>query len=98
MCKDIHSPEPELLYYRGPEDQETPVHQLQERNEEMTALSWDIRGPQEWYNMYSSMPFPLMSTTQMKTLTDVISPNRPCYVTVLSLLLCLGHRPVPRCR
>ncbi|KAM7410590.1 hypothetical protein PAMA_001836 [Pampus argenteus] len=46
--KDIQSPEPELLYYRGTEDQETPVHQLQEINEEMTALSWDSRGAQEW--------------------------------------------------
>lgn len=57
--KDIQSPQPELLYYRGHEDQETPLHQLQERNEEMTALSYDIRGP----HMYSSMPYPLMSTT-----------------------------------
>ncbi|XP_042273589.1 protein transport protein Sec16B [Thunnus maccoyii] len=53
---DIHSPEPELLYYRGTEDQETPVHQLQERNEEMVALSGDIRGPQEWPQANPLMP------------------------------------------
>lgn len=49
---DIQSPQPELLYYGSPEDQETPLHQLQERNEEMTALPYDIRGP----HMYSSIP------------------------------------------
>ncbi|XP_062279516.1 protein transport protein Sec16B [Scomber scombrus] len=64
-CKDIQSPQPELLYYRGHEDQETPLHQLQERNEEMTALSYDIRGP---HMPQANPPMPV---------TEVYTPTAP---------------------
>lgn len=40
LNRDIQSPEPELLYYRGPEDQEN--------TEETTALPWDSNGTQTW--------------------------------------------------
>ncbi|XP_039985479.1 protein transport protein Sec16B isoform X2 [Xiphias gladius] len=48
LSYDTQSPEPELLYYRGSEDQESLVHQIEGNTEEMTALSWDSREAQDW--------------------------------------------------
>ncbi|XP_029905696.1 protein transport protein Sec16B [Myripristis murdjan] len=43
---DAQSPEPELLYYRNTEDQETLWPQVGGENEQMTGLSWDVMGAQ----------------------------------------------------
>ncbi|XP_018525540.1 LOW QUALITY PROTEIN: protein transport protein Sec16B [Lates calcarifer] len=53
---DDQSPEPELLYYRASEDQESFVHQTEGNPEEMTALSWDTRGAQDWPCANPPMP------------------------------------------
>ncbi|XP_056235430.1 protein transport protein Sec16B [Seriola aureovittata] len=45
---DLHSPEPELLYYRGSEDQESLMHQTEGNTEQMAELSWDVRGAPNW--------------------------------------------------
>ncbi|XP_035503028.2 protein transport protein Sec16B isoform X2 [Scophthalmus maximus] len=48
LSRDIHSPEPELLYYRVSEDQDVLLNQTQGNPEERTALSSDIAGAQAW--------------------------------------------------
>ncbi len=55
LNRDIQSPEPELLYYRGPEDQESIEHLVDGNTAEMTALPLDVSGAQNWYKMLSNM-------------------------------------------
>ncbi|XP_073332403.1 protein transport protein Sec16B [Pagrus major] len=55
--RDIQSPEPELLYYRGSEDQETFEHPVDGNTEEMTATSWDASGAQNW--PHTNYPLPV---------------------------------------
>nr|XP_046248444.1 protein transport protein Sec16B-like [Scatophagus argus] len=50
------SPEPELLYYRGAEDQESLEHQFDGNTEETTALSWDTTRAQDWPHANYPMP------------------------------------------
>lgn len=57
--RDIQSPEPELLYYRGSEDQEGFERRADGNTEEMTATSWDASGAQSWYKMFRRLPFSL---------------------------------------
>ncbi|XP_069560050.1 protein transport protein Sec16B [Brachyistius frenatus] len=57
LNRDIQSHDPGLLYHRGTKDQENPVHQAEGNTEEMTAMSWDIRGAKDWPHTNSpSMP------------------------------------------
>lgn len=60
LNRDIQSPEPELLYYRGTEDQEILEHQVEGITEEMNALSWDVSGAQDWPHANSPMPVTLV--------------------------------------
>ncbi|XP_071343356.1 protein transport protein Sec16B [Trachinotus anak] len=53
---DIQSPEPELLYYRDSEDQESLVHQTGGNTEQMTASSWDVSGAQNWPHANPPIP------------------------------------------
>ncbi|KAM9357997.1 protein transport protein Sec16B [Symphorus nematophorus] len=60
LSRDIQSPEPEFLYYRGTEDQESPEHPVEGNTEEMTALSRDISTAQDWYKMpHANYPVPV---------------------------------------
>ncbi|XP_047442641.1 protein transport protein Sec16B [Mugil cephalus] len=55
----IRSPEPELLYYRRPEDQEILMHQTEGKTEEVTAMTWGgVGGAQDWQQA-SSLPMPV---------------------------------------
>lgn len=63
LSRDVQSPEPELLYYGGAEDQEDREHQVEGNPEEKTALPWDVRGAQDWYKTCRDMPYYLQSTT-----------------------------------
>ncbi|XP_044055028.1 protein transport protein Sec16B isoform X2 [Siniperca chuatsi] len=56
LNRDIQSPEPELLYYRGTEDQESLEHQVEGNAEEMAALSCDVSGAQDWPHANSPLP------------------------------------------
>ncbi|XP_071380440.1 protein transport protein Sec16B [Centroberyx affinis] len=49
----VQSPEAELLYYRSTEEE---VPQVGGQNEDMTALSWDIRGAENWQPQANSPP------------------------------------------
>nr|XP_020465701.1 protein transport protein Sec16B [Monopterus albus] len=60
LHRDIQSPEPELLYYKATEDQESFVHHIEGNTEEMAALSQDIRGPQPRPSDNLSMPVPVV--------------------------------------
>ncbi|XP_045905744.1 protein transport protein Sec16B [Micropterus dolomieu] len=61
LSHDIQSPEPELLYYRGTEEQESLEHQLKGNPDEMTSLSWDVSRAQDQYKMpHADTPMPLM--------------------------------------
>lgn len=62
LNRDIQSPEPELLYYRGPDDQEGLEHQVEGITEGMNVLSWDVSGAQDWYKMCSNMLYSCQST------------------------------------
>lgn len=53
LSRDIQSPEPELLYYQSPEDQEILQHQAEGNTEVRTASSWDAGGAQHWYKILS---------------------------------------------
>ena len=64
---DIRSPETELLYYRGSEDQESLLYQTGQNTEEVTALSCGDRGAQDWYRVFRNLMRSLMSYTQMET-------------------------------
>lgn len=57
LRSDIQSPEPELLYYRASEGQESSEHPAEGNAEEMAALSWDASGAQNWYKMLINMPY-----------------------------------------
>ncbi|XP_035508999.1 protein transport protein Sec16B [Morone saxatilis] len=59
LSRDIQSPEPELLYYRGTEDQESPEHRVEGHTEEMT-LSWDVSGAQDRPLANCPMPVPMV--------------------------------------
>ncbi|XP_074524754.1 protein transport protein Sec16B [Halichoeres trimaculatus] len=48
LTQDIQSPVPELLYYRGSEDQENLWHPDERHPEETAASPWDIQGAQDW--------------------------------------------------
>ncbi|XP_042340051.1 protein transport protein Sec16B, partial [Plectropomus leopardus] len=54
--RDIQSPEPELLYYRGPADPEGLQHHVEGITEGMNALSWDVSGAQNWPHANPPMP------------------------------------------
>ncbi|XP_059197427.1 protein transport protein Sec16B [Centropristis striata] len=56
LNRDIQSPEPEPLYYRGPGDQENLEHQVDGITEEMNVLSWNVGGAQDWPHAHSSVP------------------------------------------
>ncbi|KAM8744944.1 protein transport protein Sec16B isoform 3-T4 [Acanthopagrus schlegelii] len=58
--RDIQSPEPELLYYRGSEDQESFEQRADGNTEEMTATSWDASGAQSWPHANYTMPVPMV--------------------------------------
>ncbi|KAF3691320.1 Protein transport protein Sec16B Regucalcin gene promoter region-related protein p117 [Channa argus] len=53
---DIQSPEPEFLYYRGTDDHESPVDQPGVSTEEMTVLSKNLSGTQNWLCSNPLMP------------------------------------------
>lgn len=57
LRSDIQSPEPELLYYRVAEDQESLEHPAEGNAEGMAALSRDASGAQSWYKMFINMPY-----------------------------------------
>lgn len=48
LSHDIQSPEPELLYYRGPEDQESILHEDGGDTEEVAVTSWGMGAAQDW--------------------------------------------------
>ncbi|KAK2836011.1 hypothetical protein Q5P01_016495 [Channa striata] len=56
LSRDIQSPEPEFLYYRGTEDHESLVDQPGGRTEEITALSQKLSGTQDWLQSNPLMP------------------------------------------
>lgn len=56
LSRDILSPEPELLYYRGAEDQESLEHRAEGGAEETPALPWDVRGARDGYDTFSDAP------------------------------------------
>ncbi|XP_070816254.1 protein transport protein Sec16B [Chaetodon trifascialis] len=56
LRSDIQSPEPELLYYRAAEDQESSEHPVEGSVEETAALSWDAGGAQNWPHANYPMP------------------------------------------
>ncbi|XP_030289918.1 protein transport protein Sec16B isoform X2 [Sparus aurata] len=58
--RDIQSPEPELLYYRGSEDQEGFEQRADGNTEEMTATSWDASGAQSWPHANYTLPVPMV--------------------------------------
>lgn len=45
LNRDIQSPEPELLYYSGPE------HLVEGITEDMNVLSWNDRSAEDWSQM-----------------------------------------------
>ncbi|KAL7396194.1 hypothetical protein ABVT39_001923 [Epinephelus coioides] len=67
LNRDIQSPEPELLYYRGPEDQEGLEHQVEGITEGMNVLSWDVSGAQDWPHANPAMPVTLVYAPPVPT-------------------------------
>lgn len=60
LSHDIQSPEPELLYYRGPEDQESILHEDGGDTEEVAVTSWGMGAAQDWC---ASFTFSFTQTT-----------------------------------
>lgn len=85
LSRDIHSPEPELLYYRVSEDQDVLLNQTQGNPEERTALSSDIAGAPAWYKTHSGIPFIHANVTDEKYHYTFV---------ILSLKILLCHRPL----
>ncbi|XP_031728890.1 protein transport protein Sec16B isoform X1 [Anarrhichthys ocellatus] len=69
LNRDIQSPEPELLYYRGTGDQANLEHQVDGITEEMNVLSWDDNRAQDWPHANSPMPVPLVYAPPAPTVT-----------------------------
>lgn len=53
---DVVSPEPQLLYYSGGEDEEGAELQL-DGNPKSTASPWGVTGVQHWYSSLRSAYF-----------------------------------------
>lgn len=102
--RDIQSPEPELLYYRGSEDQESFEQRADGNTEEMTATSWDASGAQSWYKMFRcsdvQMPYSFQPH-RWELLAGCTCDTRSeltllCYWSLL-VLPRPGHTPVIHC-
>ncbi|XP_041647671.1 protein transport protein Sec16B [Cheilinus undulatus] len=64
---DIQSPEPELLYYRGREEQEDPWHQDEGHPVETSASSWEAKGAQDWPSASHPMPVTVVYAPPVQT-------------------------------
>ncbi|TMS20835.1 Protein transport protein Sec16B [Larimichthys crocea] len=65
--RSIQSPEPELLYYRGNEDQDIFEHGIEGNTKEVTVPSWDVSGAQGWPHANYPVPVTVLSAPPVPT-------------------------------
>ncbi|XP_030584015.1 protein transport protein Sec16B [Archocentrus centrarchus] len=88
----IQSPEPELLYYRGPEDLESPVHEGGGDGEEAAATPWGIGAAQDRPHASTPLP-PVMAAYAPPVPTVALSQNFSYHNTDSAEVISVSHCP-----